>query len=192
MPIALLLLMLLFSISPCTEAKETKATAEKDFNPETVLLSHFSFRPPSKWQWMHTDKGEGNVLSEITFQVKESAEDARHATVLINLFKPGTDYALPETVASRWKTWFVEVEELPSETVTYGEHKVTFIELAGAYHGPSSKGKKKSASPNYHLYGAVIDDAGGNVISRFYGPASLVKKYKPEFKKMIEEAVKQD
>ncbi len=166
---------------------------DKDFNPETILLGRFSFKRPPNWQWMHTEPGQRNdLLTELTFHVMESPESDRYATVLMNHFKPNADHALPENVVKRWKNWFVELREFPSESVKIGEHKVTFVEFAGGYLGPTTTTKKKHPSANYKLYGAIIEDEGGNVIGRFYGPEKLVEKYKKDFRGMIENAVKEE
>ena len=172
--------------------EEATKKAQSDFNPETILLSHFSFRRPANWQWIHTEPADRNdIITEITFRIADPIKDDRHATVLMNHFKPNITYSIPDNVTKRWKTWFTEVQQQPSQMVTIGEHKVTFIELAGSYLGPGAS-KKKKAAPNYLLYGAIIEDEAGNVVARFYGPEKLVEKSKFEFKEMIEKAVKQD
>ncbi len=186
----LFFLALFLSMMAMLHGAEKKPKDDKDFNPETILIGHFSLHRPANWQWMHTEKGQ-RAQTEITFHVTESPGAERHATVLFNLFAAGEDHALPANVARRWKTWFEGVEELPSEKIKIGEHQVTFVEYTGAYRGPTSN-KKARTSPNYRLYGVVIEDDGGNVVGRFYGPTDLVKRYKSDFRKAVEDAVKQD
>ena len=160
---------------------------EESFNPETVLLSHFSLVRPKEWQWRSTVPHEESILMEVIYTMK-NPQDA--TWVYFNHAKPGADIASPTATAKRWKVWFKTVTTSGkfSEPKNIGGYKVSFIEITGTFQGPSAPGKIP-ARPNYTLYGAHLEDPEGNILVRMVGPTRFVEQSKKTLNEMLEKSL---
>ncbi len=157
------------------------------FNPETVLISHFTLERPSHWKWIKSGTHD-DVIMETIFSVKDPQDENIEAMVYLNHARPGDTKATVENTGPRWKGWFTEVKHFKSFTKPekVGTNTVAFVEIAGTYRGP---GKSKKLHPDYTLFGADIEDGEGNILGRIIGPSKLVEANKVAFKAMIERAL---
>jgi hypothetical protein len=186
--VRLFVLVLLFGSLVCTQAQSASGQAD---NPGTILVSRFNFVRPANWKWADTRwEGVSNVLQSVTFRVDE--DDANgDCSVYINHFVPDRPAGGRVATANRWKDSFTDVPAKVAfgKPETIGTNKVSYLEISGTYKSP---GKNTPLRKNFSMYGAVIDDPAGNVVLRVMGNEKLVRKAKPQFKKMIEDALKQE
>ncbi|MDB6027029.1 MAG: hypothetical protein JWM68_3252 [Verrucomicrobiales bacterium] len=195
--ISLLIVLLLTVFSSISAPKKWSppkkgATEEGAFNPETTILSRFSFVRPDQWQWMSTEPNGDDIVTAIMFSAPEPGTENR-ALIFLNHYTRTAAAGERTSTEQRFKKWFREFKEpVPPQTVSVGTNKVTFVEYAGTYYGPSKNGKTPAARANYTLIGAVIEDPDGNIVGRLWGPTRLVEKNKADFKNMIVMALKQE
>ena len=180
-----LYLLSLIGLLCSTSFAEPSETAS--FNPETLLISHFTLQRPSQWKWVNSGKHD-DVLMEIIFSVQDLQHE-NPAMVYLNHARPEDKKATPENTAPRWKGWFAEVQNSKPFTkpTTIGTNTVSYIEITGTYRGP---GKSKKLHADYTLFGADIEDSSGNVLARIIGPTKLVEANKSAFTAMIEHALR--
>ena len=181
----LLLAALVFTVGE-VEAEQPEEKSEKAFNPETVMLSHFTFTRPTNWVWINTREDVTNVLQATAFQVNyPELDDA--CRVYINHFVPGKPAGNPRWVAKRWRESFVDWSDkmVFGKRRTVGANTISYLEITGTY-----KGSGKLNFPDYAMYGALIEDKKGNIVGRMLGPARWVEKTKADFRRMMEESLK--
>jgi hypothetical protein len=186
-----LFILVLIGLFCSIQGKGVEKNQDAAFNPANVLMSHFSFARPTNWQWISTEPRGGSILTESIFSVG-SETDPNRTAVYLNHFKPQTGSGTRPATIQRWKTWFKDLKRTaPAKTKTIGTNDVTFVEFIGTYQGPTEAGKPaKLLRPDYTLYGAVIEDAEGNILARLWGPTTEVQKNKAAFQTMIEKAAK--
>lgn len=161
----------------------------EQFNPATVMISRFTFTRPEPWVWVSSDKRRPEVHVEVIFRVNdESTRDG--AKVSINHFEKDEPTATPAATAQRWMTWFQSTTEVVplSAPVQIGSNKVSYTSMTGRFRGAHPNAPIR---PNYALFGAIIEDAEGNLVIRLAGPPDEVAKSSADVKKMIEKALKE-
>ena len=92
----------------------------------------------------------------------------------------------------RWFGQFAEPrDKIQAKTgeVKVGDHKVTYVSAEGTYKS-GMPGGPQTPMPNYALLGAIIEASEGSVFVKMTGPKELTKSAEPEFKKMVEGALK--
>jgi hypothetical protein len=182
-------LTLLFA---CTVA--AAQAEEEKFNPESVMLSHFSFVRPKNWKWDENKSGDkkkdapeaDGVIREIVFRINDSTgEKTNSASAYFNLYPASSDIATSKATAKRWKKWFKEsrASDPVVSSAKVGSNKVVWLELHGIYW---------TGRTNAVLFGAIIEDKEGNILARLDGSADVVEKNKRAFKKMVADALKPD
>jgi hypothetical protein len=167
--------------------------AAPKFNPETVLLSHFTFTRPQNWQWVKTEQREGGVITEVIFSAGDAGSETQDQVMAyFSHFKPDSQLTTPGATARRWKSWFETVDKSSPKpkSVTIGTNTVTWIEYTGTYKGNVEPGKTPRLRPGFAVFGALIEDEAGGIIARVVGPSAAAEKNKASFKKMIEQALK--
>lgn len=164
--------------------------ADSGFNPETVMLSHFTFTRPTTWKWANTRSDVTNVVQAVTLQVNYpgAGDDCR---VYLNHFQPGKPAGSLKVVTKRWREFFGDPPDSAVQTKhgKVGKTKITYTEISGTYKGEGSKAGV--SRPDFILFGVVAEDPAGNLVMRLIGPAKSVQRAKPDFKKMIEDALKE-
>lgn len=154
--------------------------------PAAFKVSEFTFTRPTKWEWMETTSAMRKAqLKVVDAKSKDSAD------VIFFHFGQGDGGGTKANV-ERWFGQFKEPRDqikAKSEEVTVGKHKVTYVEGEGTYMSGMPGGAQTPMS-GYALAGAIIESAQGSVFVRMSGPKDLVKASIPEFKKMVESALK--
>lgn len=176
------LLLLLFG-ADFARAQGSAPTAR--FNPTTVMMSRFTFTVPPGWQWIETRSDVSNVVQSVTFQVNLSSEE--NCRAYFNHFIPGRSAGTRKSTGQRWKEDFLDATKtIAFKEEKIGKHQVFFMEINGTY--KNERSKTPEVRHGFALYGAVLEDDGGNLVMRLMGPATAVEKARPAFRKMIEAA----
>ena len=154
--------------------------------PATFKVSEFTFTRPGNWEWVESAspmrKAELKVVDEKT---KTKAE------VVFYHFGQGPAGGTQANV-DRWFGQFVEPRDkinAKTEESTVGKHKVTYVSAEGTYKS-GMPGGPQTPMPNYALLGAIIEASEGSVFVKMTGPKELSKSVTPDFKKMVESALK--
>jgi hypothetical protein len=148
-------------------------------DPLNFMVGNFTFSRPSGWRWE-----ELVAQSKATAQLRVTDEKTGgESQVLISISHTPRD-----EIAAKWKIYFVEppvvVHNVSSNKVK--SFPVTWVSVEGTYR---VRGVLK---PDHSLLGAIIETEKGNVFGRIVGPKELVQKSTPTFKKMIEDALKEE
>jgi hypothetical protein len=163
----------------------------QQFNPETILLSDFTFARPQSWVWLQTRGDLADVIQSVSFQVNYRGKDDGSRAVL-NHFMPDKSAGRPESVVQRWKEWFVDAPGPLAfgKPRTIGKTRISYLEITGSYNPGDPK--KGPSLKNHKLLGALVEHAKGNLVMRLIGPAASVTEAEPEFKQMIENALHEE
>jgi hypothetical protein len=106
-----------------------------------------------------------------------------------NHFLPGKPAGNRKVVAKRWKDSFVDAKGPVAfgEPRPIGTNNISYLKMSGSF-----KPDQKTVRPNFKLYGAIIEDPQGNIIMRLMGPTAWVEKASADFKKMVEDALREE
>jgi len=154
--------------------------------PATFKVSEFTFTRPAKWEWVETT----SPMRKAQLRVVDSKTKAS-ADVIFFHFGQGDGGGTKANV-DRWFGQFKEPRDqikAKSDEVMIGKHKVTYVEAEGTYMS-GMPGAAATPMSGYVLEGAIIESDQGSVFVRMTGPKDLVKDSIPEFKKMVESALK--
>ena len=150
--------------------------------PKTFKAGEFTFTRPADWEWVET--GPGSMRKA---QLKVWGEDKKAAAEVVFFhFGEGSGGGTQANV-DRWFSQFQEPREkinAKTEETTVGKTKITYVQAEGTYMSGMPAGPK-TPQPNSMLQGAILESNQGNVFIRMTGPAALVKKAQPDFKKMV-------
>jgi hypothetical protein len=178
------LLLALFVVHRVSAEEPSREPA---FNPDKVLIGRFTFQRAENWRWNDTRSDIANVLESVSFEVNAGGM-TNVCRVFINHFRPGSSAGNKRETLKRWKDQFPTVTGHvafgPPQKI--GTNEVAYCSINGTF-----KPEKKSPAvrKNYALYGAVIEDDGGNIVLRVMGPQNWVDATKSDFKKMIRSAL---
>jgi hypothetical protein len=164
--------------------------AQESFNPSTIILGDFVFTRPEEWVWKKTEPARKDIQSEVIFGIPHGGYEEA-AKAFFNLYEKDAQPGTRGATADRWKSWFPKSKKTTkfSEPVLIGANKVSYFEIAGKYTGPGSVPEQKTECA---LFGAFIENPGGNIIVRMVGPNNVVRKAEPQLKEMIERALKRE
>jgi hypothetical protein len=154
--------------------------------PAKFKVSEFTFTRPGEWEWVPTSSAMRKAQLKITDAKSKGAGE-----IIFFHFGQGDGGGTKANV-ERWYGQFKEPRDQikpRSEEVTVGKHKVTYVEAEGTYLS-GMPGAAQTPMSGYALAGAIIEADQGNVFIRMTGPKDLVKNSLPEFKKMVESALK--
>lgn len=155
-------------------------------SPATFQVSTFTFTRPASWEWVPTTSMMRKAQLKITDDKTKTTAD-----VVFFHFGAGDGGGVQANV-DRWFGQFEEPRDKinpKTEEETVGGHKVTFVQAEGTYRS-GMPGTSLTPMTGYALAGAIIEDSAGSVFVRMTGPKDLVKAQLPDFKKMIEAALK--
>src|SRR5213592_2583628 len=154
--------------------------------PATFKVSEFTFARPTNWEWVES----ASPMRKAELKVVDAKTKAK-AEVVFYHFGPGNGGGTQANV-DRWFSQFAEPREkikANSEDVTVGKYKVTYVSAEGTYKS-GMPGGPQTPMPNYALMGAIIESGAGSVFVKMTGPKELSVSATPDFKKMIEGALK--
>ena len=154
--------------------------------PATFKVSEFSFTRPANWEWVETTSAMRKAQLKVVDPKSKASAD-----VIFFHFGQGDGGGTKANV-ERWFGQFKEPRDqikAKSEEATVGKHKVTYVEAEGTYISGMPGGASTPMS-GYALAGAIIESDLGSVFVRMTGPKDMVKSSIPEFKKMVEGALK--
>lgn len=184
------LTLFLFFI-PAAVSAPAQSSRTSGFNPDTVMMSRFTFTRPEDWKWVETRQDVSNVIQSVTFHIHPDGTPD-HCRAYFNHFHRGHPAGSRKAALSRWKESFIDTPASVTfdKPIKIGTNSVAYVEMSGSYRVENSK--TRIIRSGHGLYGAVIDDPEGNIVIRMMGPASAVEKAKPAFKKMIEDALRDE
>src|SRR5690349_18288292 len=155
-------------------------------SPATFKVSEFTFSRPASWEWVEVASPMRKAqLKVVGTKTKASAE------VIFFHFGAASGGGTKANV-DRWFGQFQEPRDkinAKTEEVTVGKHKITYVQAEGTYKS-GMPGGPQTPMPDHALTGAIIEAEQGSVFVRMTGPKALVKESLPDFKKMVEGALK--
>ena len=154
--------------------------------PATFKVSEFTFTRPANWEWVEVSSPMRKAQLKVTQPKAQGTAD-----VIFFHFGQGDGGGTKANV-ERWYSQFKEPKDkinAKSEETTIGKHKVTYVEAEGTYMS-GMPGGPQTPMNGYALRGAIIEASQGSVFIRMTGPNDLVKASLPEFKNMVESALK--
>ena len=155
-------------------------------SPATFKVSEFTFNRPANWEWVETTSAMRKAQLKVPDPKGKSGAD-----VIFFHFGKGDGGGTKANV-DRWLGQFKEPRDqiqAKTEETTIGKHKVTFVHAQGTYLS-GMPGGAQTPMTDYALQGAIIESDEGNVFIRMTGSKDLVVSATPEFKKMVEAALK--
>src|SRR5690349_21099312 len=107
--ISLLIVLLLTVFSSISAPKKWTGpkkgpTEEGAFNPETTILSRFSFVRPDQWQWMSTEPNGDDIVTAIMFSAPEAGTENR-ALIFLNHYTRTAASGQRAATEQRFKKW---------------------------------------------------------------------------------------
>jgi len=154
--------------------------------PATFKVSEFTFSRPANWEWVET----ASTMRKAQLKVPDPKGKAG-ADVIFFHFGKGDGGGTKANV-ERWLGQFKEPRnqiQAKTEEATIGKHKVTYVQAQGTYMS-GMPGGAQTPMADYALSGAIIEAEEGNVFIRMTGPKELVGSATPDFRKMLEGALK--
>ncbi|HYE31642.1 MAG TPA: hypothetical protein VEH27_09450 [Methylomirabilota bacterium] len=151
--------------------------------PANFKVGEFTFSRPTTWEWL-----PAGGMRKANLKIPGAKETGE---VVFFEFPPGQGGAITPNV-NRWLGQFEEPREKINSKVDnqeIGGKKVTFVSAEGTYKSGMPGGPTK-ALPNHALRGAIIESDAGNVFIRMIVPKDGLATAEPEFKKMVESALK--
>ncbi len=155
-------------------------------SPARFKVSSLTFERPAKWESVETTSAMRKA------QLKVSDADKKQAAEIVFFhFGPSNGGGVQANV-ERWFRQFDGPRDkiaAKSEEAKVGSHKITYVQAEGTYMS-GMPGGPTTPQPNHALRGAIIENPDGDVFVKMTGPAALVKASEPDFKKMVESALK--
>ena len=154
--------------------------------PPTFKVSEFTFARPADWEWVEST----SQMRKAELKVVDPKTNAK-AEVVFYHFGAGNAGGT-QANSERWFGQFDGPRDkinAKSDEVSVGKHKVTYVSAEGTYKS-GMPGGPQTPMPNYALVGAIIEAEQGSVFVKMTGPKELVQSAKPDFKKMVESALK--
>ena len=154
--------------------------------PATFKVSEFTFTRPAGWEWVEST----SQMRKAELKVVDTKTKAKAEVVFYHFGAGGAGGT--QANVDRWFGQFTEPrDKIQAKTaeVKVGDHKVTYVSAEGTYKS-GMPGGPQTPMPNYALLGAIIEADGGSVFVKMTGPKELTKSAEPEFKKMVEGALK--
>jgi len=170
----------LFAASIVFGSQSFSAETNKDFKVSTL-----SFKKPSAWEWVETT----SQMRKAQLRINDASAKSPGEVVFFHF---GGDGGGTKGNVDRWFSQFQEPREkinARTEEVTVGKTKVTYARAEGTYKS-GMPGGPQTPLIDHALAGAIIEDAAGFIFIRLTGPKALVEKSMPEFKQLVESALK--
>lgn len=156
------------------------AHAQEKFKVSTVTFSR-----PAGWESLPAAGMRAAELRLVDAKTKDEAEMAFFH------FGPANGGGTEANV-KRWFGLFVEKDaalKQKVDTLKAGKTAVTYVQAEGTYMKGPPLGDK-TPMRGWILLGAIVEAEGGHIFIRMTGPSALVTARTPEFKKMVEGALK--
>ena len=155
-------------------------------DPENFMIEDLTFIRPKDWEWIVPEAEARKAHLRIFNPNKTKSADA-----IFYWFAPEDKQADPEGCVKRWQAQFKNKDDVLAtmERNTFGKYKVTYAQMEGTYKG---FGKEATSLPDYALLGTVVQSDRGSIMVRMTGPKDLVHNSMKPFKKMIEDALKEE
>ncbi|MBM3839454.1 MAG: hypothetical protein FJ398_16080 [Verrucomicrobia bacterium] len=148
--------------------------------PARFKVGEFNFTRPAKWEWVEVTSAMRKAQLKVVDEKTKGAGEV--------VFFAGNMGGVQANV-ERWFGQFQDGREKKTEEVAVGKHKVTYASIQGTYLS-GMPGGPKTAMKDHALLGVIVTSPQGDIYVRLTGPVALVKGATPEFKKMIEDALK--
>lgn len=150
------------------------------------MIEGLTFKRPSAWEWIVPDSEVRKAHLKIW-----SANKIKSADVIFYWFPLDDKQGDPNGCVKRWQAQFRDREKIQVtvERSTVGEFKLTYAQMDGTYKG---FGKEGLTLPDHGLFGAIVQTGKGSIMVRMTGPKEVVSSAGNRFKKMIEDALKEE
>jgi len=155
-------------------------------DPENFMVEDLTFLRPPTWEWIVPNSPGRKAQMRIFDKDKSKSADA-----MFYWYPSENKQSNPDDCLKRWQAQFRDKEKIlvTIERSTFGKFKVTYGQMEGVYKG---FGKEALSLSDYALLGVVVQCDKGSVMVRMTGPKEIVHKMTKSFKKMIEDALKEE
>ena len=147
--------------------------------PSNVMVGDLTFTPPKDWEWESPSNSVAAARSTIRSHDRRITTDVR-------LYFTGMDAASAEKL---WRSYFPDSNKpggFKEEHLTVGKRDIVYMTLNGTYAYKSERRK-----PGYTWVGAVIPSGQKYILPRILGPKAEVEASLKDFKRMVENAIKE-
>jgi hypothetical protein len=176
-------LSLLGLAAPCAFARHTHHVALAD---ATLKISVLQFTVPAAWL-AESPETSARAAQWLVPVPESSAVDP--VQVVVFFFGPGVGGTVKQTIEG-WAATITSPSppsSPPPQKRTTGGHAISEVLLTGTYTEPGLEpGLPPAAHPGYALWGAVLENGGGNLYWRATGPAAQVAALAPVLDRMLD------
>ncbi len=150
------------------------------------MIEDLTFVRPSNWEWIVPDSDVRKAHLRVFNAAKNKSAEA-----IFYWFPADDKQGDPDGCVKRWQMQFKEKEkvQVTLERSTFGKYKVCYAQMEGMYKGFA---KQTILQPDYALLGTIVQNKKGSIMVRMTGPKDLVHSITKQFKKMIEDALKEE
>lgn len=156
--------------------------------PINFMIRDLTFTRPSEWKWMEIEGDSPQARLKVP-----GASSNQVAHVEFRVFKTDDPQGSFKFQLDHALKMFAEPEGkivLKKNVESYGERKVTWVEIEGTYQYFSRGLKRIRQVPDFITWLVYVPDPKGNVLVNAVGPKDLMNPAKADFRKMIENALK--
>jgi hypothetical protein len=151
-------------------------------SPATFKVSELTFKRPAKWESVPPASAMRKA------QLRIPGDAGASADIVFFHFGPG-DGGGTQANIDRWFMQFKDARDKKVSDTKVGGQKIIYVSTQGTYNG-GMPGQMSVELKDHALLGAIIEQSQGNIFVKLTGPAALVKSSDPEFRKMVEGALK--
>jgi hypothetical protein len=155
-------------------------------DPENFMIQDLTFVRPAGWEWIVPDSEVRKAHLKIY-----NSDKSKSAEAIFYWFPASDKQGDPDGCVKRWQMQFRNKEKIEAtiERSEFGKFKVVYAQMEGVYKG---FGKESLSLADYALLGTIVQSSKGSVMVRVTGPKEVVHAATIPFKKMIEEALKEE
>lgn len=144
-------------------------------DPATFTVGAFTFHRPEAWKWVPIN----SQMRKAQLRVADPTDPAKPgADVVFFNFGAGQGGAVEDNIA-RWIGQFTQADgnkvKPVVEAATIKGTKVTRVRVDSGVFNSGMPGGPTTPMENYGLYGAILENAQGNVFVKMTGPADIVR-----------------
>jgi hypothetical protein len=159
-----------------TEADSIENSGDAGEGPHEVTIRGFRFQVPAGWKQVALSAEQQGMI-DARFEIPEAGPDVK-----LTLSTVGGGV---ESNVERWLTQF-DLREEPAprpETFEVDGIQVTWVDLAGTYHGMGGE-----YQPGWRMLGAAFHGEPDDFYIKLTGPAATVGEISAQFRTFVESA----
>lgn len=147
---------------------------------DEFTVAGVTFTKPESWKKV----APSSSMRKAQFAIEDGPKSAE---VIFFYFGQGSGGSVDANI-NRWLGQFKELKDSKKETKKVGKRKVTYLSAHGTYMVGSFFGPK-TPTPDYALFGAIVEGPQGSIFVKTVGPKKIVDASVRDTRKMVEIAL---